>query len=127
MKQLIIMIQLVILTQIPTSCTSQNQQYKIFEEKELNHYWAFIAIDKSENKEVVLLSEKEENCSSMTKLEIGKTYSLDCKRITSIKVEKDIYVQLGRSQSIDGFKISEKGKFPLLIANSCDGYLKSVN
>jgi hypothetical protein len=110
-----------------SGCIQQTARFEILEVKELNNYWAYHAVDKSKNAEITLLSIKNDDCQlNEERIITGRFYDFDYKIVSSIMIEKDIYIQLGRGQTIDGFMISGNGNYPYLILESCNGFLKST-
>jgi hypothetical protein len=122
LKHLIFLISFTILL----GCNVQKSRFEIIEVKQIPVYSAYRVIDKINDKEIVLLSVKEEDCSiNRNKIEVGKSYDFEIVEISTMLIEKDIYIQLGRNFSVDGFKLSENENYPYLIKNSCNGFFEN--
>ena len=109
-----------------TACISSNEsdKYFIIEKNDIGRYVVYNTYLDGENKnEIILISEKHQDCKANKEILEGKFYTFEIEKLTYIEIEDGIKVSLSRGQSIDGVKISGEGKYPYLIKNSCNGYL----
>ena len=104
---------------------SDNYSSFIINKKDsIENYYIYRAINLENDKETVLLSQKFNCNGKKTRIDKNEKYNLSTREVLNIKiVDTTINTSLIHGLKIDDITISEPDKMPLLIINSCDGFI----
>jgi hypothetical protein len=103
-----------------------DNRYLVKAKDEIEFYYVFNVYDSITNDTITLLSEKKAKCElkDAKKIIVNNYYDFEIQKLGKIRMVDSVYVSVGKGFKYGDIVISDRGKRPFLILNSCNGYLR---